>query len=188
MTRFYPATVDLESGDLNLEDLCAAEWAEYKQALDTVIDLDPGRLGMPGGSYAVALLDEAAVGLFCAGWHAGARAAQAASADTGFAVPVASCPRCHGHGRLWNGSWVRHPDADETPCPACGGSGVKPDHRLEGAPATQPIAAWPLLVPRTRPWVSRSGPFASRERAKVRAYPGPRSFGVSSLGRRCADH
>jgi hypothetical protein len=29
----------------------------------------------------------------------------------------------------------------EERCPACGGSGIKPDHRLAGAPAIQPIAA-----------------------------------------------
>jgi hypothetical protein len=29
----------------------------------------------------------------------------------------------------------------EERCPACGGSGIKPDYRLAGSPAIQPIAA-----------------------------------------------
>jgi hypothetical protein len=124
MTYLYPANIDLESDDINLEDVCAVEWAAYKQALDTVIDLDPGRLGVGSGSHLVALLDEAAVGLFCASWHAGVRAARAASAGSGFAVPVTSCPGCQGQGRLWNGRSLRRPNADETTCPICGGRGV----------------------------------------------------------------
>ncbi len=124
MTQFYPATLDLESDDVNLEDICAVEWAAYKQALDTVIDLDPGLFNMAGTDHPVTLLDEAAVALFCAGWHAGVRAAQAASAGQGFAVPVVSCSHCAGEGRLWNGRSLRRPDADATTCPACGGRGV----------------------------------------------------------------
>ncbi len=119
MTQLYPANIDLESDEINLEDVCASEWAAYKQALGTVIDLDPDRLSMGGAGHSVSLLEDAVVVLFCASWHAGVRAAQAASAGSGFAVPVTSCPGCYGHGRLWNGRSVRRPNADETTCPAC---------------------------------------------------------------------
>jgi hypothetical protein len=43
VTQLYPADIDLESDEINLEDVCATQWAAYKQALDTVIDVDPGR-------------------------------------------------------------------------------------------------------------------------------------------------
>jgi hypothetical protein len=118
----YPANIDLESDEINLEDVCASEWAAYKQALDTVIDLDPDRLCMGGAGHSVSLLDDPVVRLFCAGWHAGVRAAQAASAGSGFAVPIVSCPRCYGHGRLWNGRSVRRVGAQRTVCPLCGGT------------------------------------------------------------------
>ena len=126
MTQLYPATVDLESDEINLEDICAIEWAAYKQALDAVIDLDldPDRLGVGGGSHLVALLGDAVVGLFCASWHAGVRAAQAASAGSGFAVPVESCARCCGQGRLWNGGSLRRVGALPAVCPVCGGTGT----------------------------------------------------------------
>jgi hypothetical protein len=124
VTQLFPATLALESDDMNLEDICAAEWAAYKQALGAVVDLDPDRLMMVGALHPVTVLDEAAVALFCAGWHAGVRAAQAASAGNGFVVPVTSCPRCSGQGRLWDGQTVRRPDADEAKCPACGGRGT----------------------------------------------------------------
>jgi hypothetical protein len=113
VTQLYPANIDLESGDVNLQDVCAVEWAAYKQALDTVIDLDPVRLTMAGGSHPVARLDEAAVALFCAGWHAAVRATQAAGAGSGFAVPVTCCPRCGGEGRLWDGKWIRRTRAKQ---------------------------------------------------------------------------
>ena len=67
MTRFYPVTVDLEGGDGNLQDVCAVEWAAYKQALDRVIDLDPDRPGMAGARHPAARLDEAAVALGLSG-------------------------------------------------------------------------------------------------------------------------
>lgn len=76
VTRFYPAAMDLESDDSNLENVCAIELAEYKEVFDTIIDLDPGRLGMAGANHPVALPDEAVVALYCAGWHAGVHAAQ----------------------------------------------------------------------------------------------------------------
>jgi hypothetical protein len=79
---------------------------------------------MVGAFHPVTVLDEATVALFCAGWHAGVRAAQAASAGSGFAVPVTRCSRCAGQGRLWNGRTVRRPDADEATCPVCSGRGV----------------------------------------------------------------
>jgi hypothetical protein len=48
--------VDLESGDVTVEDICAIEWAAYKQALHTVIDLDPGQLALIDNRYRLGLL------------------------------------------------------------------------------------------------------------------------------------
>ena len=67
MTRFYPVTVDLEGGNVNPQDVCAVEWAAYKQALDRVIDLDPDRPVMAGARHPVARLDEAALALGLSG-------------------------------------------------------------------------------------------------------------------------
>jgi hypothetical protein len=64
VTQLYPANIDLESGDANLQDVCAVEWAAYKQALDAVIDLDPVRLVGDTCWHPVARLDEAAVAPF----------------------------------------------------------------------------------------------------------------------------
>jgi hypothetical protein len=51
------------------------------------------------------------------------------------ALPApADCPECTGCGVVVYRTF-------EERCPACGGSGITPDHRLAGAPAIRPIAA-----------------------------------------------
>jgi hypothetical protein len=46
----------------------------------------------------------------------------------------ADCPDCTGCGVVVYRTF-------EERCPACGGSGIKPDHRLQGQPAVMPVAA-----------------------------------------------
>ena len=45
------------------------------------------------------------------------------------------CPSCNGCGRQWFASGYA------LPCETCGGSGVKPERRLQGLPAIVPVAA-----------------------------------------------
>jgi hypothetical protein len=123
VARFYSATVDLESDDVSLSDKRAAEWADYKQALDAVIDLDLDRLVMAGARRPVTRLDEAAVALFCAGWYAGLRAARAVSAGQGFAVPEVSRPHFHGNGRVWQGRAALRAGVPADVYPHCAGDG-----------------------------------------------------------------
>jgi hypothetical protein len=124
VTHLYPADIDLESDDVNLQDICATEWAAYKQALDSVIDLDAAGFIADNCWHPVARLDEAVVALLYASWHAGVRAAQAASTGSGFAVPLTSCPRCGGQGHLWDEQWIRVVGAKPATCWGCDGRGV----------------------------------------------------------------
>ena len=44
------------------------------------------------------------------------------------------CTDCSGCG-------VQHFRSFDLPCESCGGSGIKPDHRLAGVPSVRPVAA-----------------------------------------------
>ena len=60
----------------------------------------------------------------------------------------AFCGRCQSHvvpcSSCTNGKteeWGVSGPIGSTPCTVCGGSGIKPDHRLHDAPLVQPVAA-----------------------------------------------
>jgi hypothetical protein len=48
-------------------------------------------------------------------------------------APV-NCPSCNGGGVVYYRS------GNQEPCPHCGGSGIRPDHRLHDAPAVPMVA------------------------------------------------
>ena len=100
----------------------AREWAAYKHALAAVEALN-GELPRRDARHPLALLDEAAVALVNAAWHAGADVGHAfALAEQSLDTPWRICPRCQGNGTRHH---IFDAEKDE-PCIVCRGNGYVP--------------------------------------------------------------
>lgn len=110
-------------------DGAAPDAAEYKQAMNRLIDLNPALLDpeMQDDTlgHPLAQMDEAAVNLWGAAWGAGLRAGVAYEhLRQAKSFPVMTCPKCHGGGMLWNGRGYRDSHFEATTCRECGGTGT----------------------------------------------------------------
>ena len=127
---------ELDSGDYDFlsmfENGAAEQMADYKRALNRLIDAHPelaDRPGTPLESRLLSALDEAALALWSTAWMAGIRAgSQYEHLRLALTSPRSSCGTCHAQGRTWGGEPYRFDDdgTNEEACPDCGGRGTVP--------------------------------------------------------------
>ncbi len=99
----------------------AREWAAYKQALQRVEAMFPDQFGGPGITP-LSTMDEAAIALCLAAWHAGTAVGDAfARAEEALhSPPERVCDHCDGYGKVRRGEYKGQR------CIACRGRGVVP--------------------------------------------------------------
>ena len=125
----------------------AAQWARaldraLEEALDVLVEPVSGEAFVESGSRPGVLYAVSASSCSCPAGsrgipckHRACYLFQIGELPVDGEVSPADCPACSGCGQQWYRAGYA------LPCESCGGSGVKPDHRLAGAPVIQPVAA-----------------------------------------------